>query len=109
MQPYDADALAERFAHSIESHLPDGVRTKPDPSEYWKDPVTKLTLHRLPHLPPEKFEELVQVVRKHADGVVAYTLQQITGYKGSESPLVIELDTTNPFFNHLGVITHPPN
>jgi hypothetical protein len=98
MQPYDADALAQRFAHSIESHLPDGVRTKPDPSEYWKDPVTKLTLHRLPHVPPEKFEELVQVVRKHADGVVAYTLQQITWYTCSESALVIELDTTKSIF-----------
>jgi hypothetical protein len=55
MQPYDADALAQRFAHSIESHLPDGVRTKPDPSEYWKDPETKLTLHKLPHLRRSSF------------------------------------------------------
>jgi site-specific DNA-cytosine methylase len=98
LQPYDADALAQRFAHSIESHLPDGVRTKPDPSEYWKDPVTKLTLHKLPHLSEVQFQELVKVVRKHADGVVAYTLQQITGYTGSESALVIELDTDRPIF-----------
>jgi site-specific DNA-cytosine methylase len=98
MQPYDAEALAKQFAHSIESHLPDGVRTKPDPSEYWKDPETKLTLHKLPHLKDEQFHELVKVVRKHADGVVAYTLQQITGYKGNEPPLVIELDTDKPIF-----------
>jgi site-specific DNA-cytosine methylase len=98
MQPYDPDALAKRFAHSIESHLPDGVRSKPDPSEYWKDPETKLTLHKLPHLTDEQFHELVKVTRKHADGVVAYTLQQITGYQGHEPPLVIELDTNKPIF-----------
>jgi hypothetical protein len=74
------------------------VRTKVDPAEYWKDPLTKLTLHRLPHLADEEFQKLVDVTQKHADAVVAYSLTQITGYVGREPPLVIELDTDKPIF-----------
>jgi hypothetical protein len=55
--------------------------------EYWKDPETKLTLHKLPHLTDEQFHELVKVTRKHADGVVAYTLQQHNGVPGSRTPV----------------------
>jgi hypothetical protein len=87
MQPFDGEALTDKFSHSINSHLPDGIKSKPDPTEYWKDPETKLTLHRLPHLTQEQFDQMVNVTRKHADGVVAYTLLQITGYNGNEPPL----------------------
>jgi hypothetical protein len=44
------DALADKFSHGINAYLPDGVKFKVDPSEYWKDPETKLTHHKLAEL-----------------------------------------------------------
>jgi hypothetical protein len=37
-QPHDPTSLAKQFSHGIDAHVPDGVRTKVDPAEYWKDP-----------------------------------------------------------------------
>jgi hypothetical protein len=48
LQPHDPNALAKQFSHGIDAHVPDGVRTKVDPAEYWKDPETKLTLAQAP-------------------------------------------------------------
>ena len=98
LRPHNAPELADQFGHGINAHLPDGHVTKPDPKEYWKDPETKLTLHRLPHVSDEQFQKLVEVTRKHADAVVAYSLDQITGYKGAESDFSIELDTDKAIF-----------
>jgi site-specific DNA-cytosine methylase len=98
LRPHQANELYEQFSHGINAHVPDGVRTKVDPKEYWKDPVTKLTLHKLPHLTDEQFNSLVNVLREHHKEAVAYTLTQITGYRGREPPLSIDLDTDKPIF-----------
>jgi hypothetical protein len=78
LQPHKAEEIFDQFSHGIDAHVPDGVRTKVDPEEYWKDPKTKLMMHRIPHLSVEQFNSLVQVLQQHADAVVAYKLTQIT-------------------------------
>jgi hypothetical protein len=98
LQPHQAEEIQEQFAHGINAHVPDGVQVKVNPEEYWKDPVTKLTMHRLPHLEEEQFQSLVRVLQEHHKDVVAYTLTQITGYVGREPPLSIDLDTDKPIF-----------
>jgi transposase InsO family protein len=98
LQPHKAEEIFDQFSHGINAHVPDGVRTKVDPEEYWKDPQTKLMMHRLPHLTNDQFQSLVHVLQQHADAVVAYKLTQITGYRGFEPPLTIDLDTDKPIF-----------
>jgi hypothetical protein len=41
---------------------------------------------------------MLDVTREHAHDVVAYTLNQITGYVGREPPFTIDLDTDSPIF-----------
>jgi hypothetical protein len=96
--PHDPDALADKFSHGINAYLPDGVKFKVDPSEYWKDPETKLTHHKLAELSEEQLQKMLDVTREHASEVVAYTLNQITGYEGREPPFTIDLDTESPIF-----------
>jgi hypothetical protein len=86
LQPHQADEIYDQFSHGIEARVPDGVRTKVDPEEYWKDPQTKLMMHRIPRLTDEQFHSPVQVLHQHADVVVAYKVTQITGYRGHELP-----------------------
>ena len=79
-QPHSADKVSKQFAHDINSHLPDGVAAKLDPTEYWKDDVTGLVHHRLSHVSDQDFQKLVKVTRRNANSVMAYNMQQITGY-----------------------------
>lgn len=96
--PFTPSEIVAQFAHSIDSHLPHGSRTAPATSEYWVDPETKLVHHRLPHLTDHQFQQLVQVTRQYADSVVAYTLEQVTGYTGDASPMSIDLGGTPRVF-----------
>jgi hypothetical protein len=41
---------------------------------------------------------MLDVTREHASEVVAYTLNQITGYEGREPPSTIDLETESPIF-----------
>jgi hypothetical protein len=70
--PHDPDTLADKFSHGINAYLPDGVKFKVDPSEYWKDPETKLTHHKLAGLSEEQMQKMLDVTREHASEVVAY-------------------------------------
>ena len=97
-QPHSAPSISRQFSHGISSHLPDGVTAKLDPTEYWKDEETGLVHHRLSHVSDQDFQKLVKVTRRNAKSVVAYNMQQITGYRGVEPPMVIELDTEKPIF-----------
>ena len=97
--PFDPHAMAERFEHGINSHLPHGVKHVVDKSEYWTDPVTQLVHHRLPELTEAQFAQLVAVTREHASDVTAYSLDQITGYTGDEDAMEIDTGSTKRVFS----------
>jgi hypothetical protein len=43
-------------------------------------------------------QKMLDVIRENASEVVAYTLDQITGYEGREPPFTLDLDTDSPIF-----------
>ena len=96
--PFDPQQLTEQFAHGIDAHLPHGVKSVVDTSEYWTDPETQLVHHRLPELSKEQFMQMVQVTRQYASKVVAYNMEQITGYTGDEPPMQIDLGQVKRIF-----------
>lgn len=97
-QPYNAQALAQQFAHGIDLMLPHGSKSAPDSTQYWVDPQTQLVHHRLPELSDAEFMQLVQVTREHAEGTVAYNMDQITGYNGDAPPMAIDLGDAKRVF-----------
>ena len=97
-QPHNPEHLRKQFAHDMDAYIPDGVRTSVPPEDHWLDPETELVHHRLPHVSEEDFHKLVSVTRAYATDTVAYTLDQITGYEGSEPAMEIDLSVTNRIF-----------
>jgi transposase InsO family protein len=97
-QPHNPSQITQQFSHSIDSFMPDGVRTSVDPAHRWTDPETGLLHHKLPTVTETQFQKLVDVTRHYATDTVAYTLEQITGYVGVEAPMTIELNTTDRIF-----------
>ena len=98
-QPYDPAALAGQFAHNMNAHLPASVATKVDPARYYKDPVCKLVIDRVPGVTDQQFQVMVDLLRELAPDAVAYEMSQLTGYRnGVEPPMQIPLDTTARIF-----------
>ena len=97
-QPHDSGRLAQQFSHDINSHLPDGIQSSADPSRYEKDDDSKLVMDRVPGVTDDQFNSMRSMLRGLAPDVVAYTLDDITGYNGTEPPMEIPLDTTAPIF-----------
>jgi len=95
---HDGAELADQFSHTINSHLPDGISSQVDPTRYEKDAQCGLVMDRVPGVDPKSFEELRGVLREAAADVVAYKMEDITGYNGVEPPMQIDLDTTAQIF-----------
>jgi transposase InsO family protein len=96
LRPYDGAEIAAQFNHGINSYLPEGVTSKINPERYEKDEECSLVMDRVPGLTNEQFNEMRTMLRDMAADVVAYSMDQITGYSGVEPPMRIDLDTTAP-------------
>ena len=96
--PHDGPRLTAQFTHGINSYLPDGVSSSIDPSRYEKDPECELVMDRVPGVSDHEFECMREMLREMAPEVVAYSMEQITGYNGVEPPMRIDLTTTAPIF-----------
>jgi transposase InsO family protein len=94
--PYEGEKLARQYDHGINTHLPHGESGNVNPGRYEKDPVSKLSIDRVPGVTDEQFESMRSMLQAIAPDVVAYDMSQITGYRGQEPPLSIDLDTTAP-------------
>jgi hypothetical protein len=94
--PYEGEKLARQYDHGIDTHLPHGETGHVNPGRYEKCPVSKLSIDRVPGVTPEQFEAMRSMLEAIAPVVVAYDMSQITGYRGQEPPLSIDLDTTAP-------------
>lgn len=57
-------------------------------------------MDRVPGLSEDNFNKMRDMLREHAPEAVAYSMEQITGYKGVESPLTIDLNATVSIINH---------
>jgi hypothetical protein len=108
-RPHDGNQLANHFSHGINSHLPDGVSAEVDSTRYEKDAECKLVMDRIPGLTSSQLGNMRTMLRELAPDVVAYSMEQITGYNGIEPPMRIDLSTTAPIFCPPGAIGVPPS
>jgi hypothetical protein len=92
--PHDPAALAKQFEHGINSHLPDGVTHRVNIERYMTDEETQLIIDRVPGVTEEQFGQLLKMLREMAPKCVAYSLDDLSGYTGTEPPLRIVLNTT---------------
>ena len=92
--PHDPAALAKQFEHGINSHLPDGVVHRVNTARYMTDEQTQLVIDRVPGVTEEQFNQLLTMLRDMAPKCVAYSLDDLSGYTGTEPPLRIVLNTT---------------
>ena len=97
-KPHDPTALAEQFSHGINSHLPHGVSSQPDPERLVQDTATGLLMDRPPGITDAQFSSMQSVLQLMAEQTVAYKVTQIEGYTGVEPPLRIPLTTTARIF-----------
>jgi hypothetical protein len=96
--PHDGDSLGAQFNHGINSHLPEGVTSRIDHARYEKDEQCGLVMHRVPGVTDAQASTMRTMLRDMAPDVVAYSMEQITGYNGVEPPMSIDLNTTAPIF-----------
>ena len=98
-QPHDPPALTGQYTHGINCHLPASVATRVDPERYHKDPECGLVIERVDKATDDQFGQMRDMLREMAPKVVAYSIDQLTGYKdGVEGPMKIDLNTTSRIF-----------
>jgi hypothetical protein len=85
-QPYEGEKLARQYDHGINTHLPHGESGNVNPGRYEKDPVSKLSIDRVPGVTDEQFESMRSMLQAIAPDVVAYDMSQITGYRAKSLP-----------------------
>jgi hypothetical protein len=56
--PYEGEKLARQYDHGINTHLPHGESGNVNPGRYEKDPVSKLSIDRVPGVTDEQFESM---------------------------------------------------
>jgi hypothetical protein len=92
--PHDPTTLAKQFKHGINSHLPDGVVHRVNTTRYMTDEQTQLVIDRVPGVSNEQLEKMLSMLREMAPRCITYSLDDVSGYTGTEPPLRIVLNTT---------------
>ena len=95
---YDGPRVSMQFSHGIRSHLPEGVTSDIDPERYIKDSQCHLVMDRVPGVTDAQLDSMRDMLRVMAPDVIAYKMEQITGYKGKEPAMALNLLTTAPIF-----------
>ena len=95
---YDGPRVSMQFSHGIRSHLPEGVTSDINPDRYIKDSQCHLVMDRVPGVTDEQLNSMRDMLRTMAPDVIAYKMEQITGYKGNEPDMALNLLTTAPIF-----------
>jgi len=84
-------------APAITGTTPDGIHSLIPDALYVKDPEHGWTYGNHPGFTAEQQQQLKDIVVQHKDAF-AYSMSDLTGYRGLDGPFHIELDTDKPIF-----------